>query len=251
MKRLLENIYNSYRELADEIDWKKYNSNDLFFGYIEHENDSLRDNFYAALVCRYWGYTGRIYLQCNRHISFDQCYDILIDTLNYVLKKRVWENPESSIYQDKTGPDKAFHLVIKRQKAILLASLTTNKRKTNFNTLSIDEIHEDYRDSADGLFSLVETSEMFPKINDFIRSNRTSFEMVVLDKICFSEWRTIKSIVKQMKELDGVDYEYYRDNYDILQNDFNNLVNQVKEMSNRKLMSEIKKLLYSLKSELV
>lgn len=251
MKRLLENIYNSYRELAEEIDWKKYNSNDLFFGYIEHENDSLRDNFYAALMCRYWGYTGRIYLQCNRHVRFEQCYDILVDTLNYVLKKRVWENPESSIYQDKAGPDKAFHLVIKRQKAILLASLTANKRKTNFNTLSIDEIHEDYRDSADGLFSLVEDSEMIPKINDFIRSNRTPFEIVVLDKICFSEWRTLNSIAKQMRELDGVDYEYYRDNYDILQNDFNNLVNQIKEMSNRKLMSEIKKLLYSLKSELV
>ena len=251
MKRLLEDIYNSYRILADEVNWKDYNSNDLFFEYIKHENDSLKDKFYAALMCRYWGYTGRIYLQCNRHVSFEQCYDILVDTLNYVLKKRAWENPGSSIYQDKTGPDKAFHIVIKRQKAILLASLTANKRKTNFNTLSIDEIHEDYQDSADGLFSLVEDSEMIPKINDFIKTNRTPFEIVVLDKICFSEWRTLNSIAKQMRELDGVDYEYYRDNYDILQSRFNELINQIKEMSNRKLLSEIKKLLYSLKGELV
>ena len=32
---------------------------------------------------------------------------------------------------------------------------------------------------------------------------------------------------------------------------FNELINQIKEMSNRKLLSEIKKLLYSLKGELV
>ena len=86
---MLEEVYSSYKKLADEINWKSYDPNDLFFEYIKHENSLLRDNFYAGIVCRYWGYTGRIYLQCNKHLPFEQCYDILIDTINYVLEKRV------------------------------------------------------------------------------------------------------------------------------------------------------------------
>lgn len=41
-------------------------------------------------------------------------------------------------------------------RGILLASLSAAKRKSNFNTLSIDEIHEKYSDAADGLFDISE-----------------------------------------------------------------------------------------------
>ena len=123
-KEMLEEVYKNYRQLADEVNWKKYNQNDLFFEYIKHENDSLKDKFYAGIVCRYWGLSGRIYQQCNRHVPFEQCYDILIDAINYVLEKRVWENPESSLYEDPTGPDKAFHIALRRQRGILLSGYT-------------------------------------------------------------------------------------------------------------------------------
>ena len=57
---MLEDVYKSFRSKADEVNWKNYNQNELFYEYIKHENDHLAEHFYAGIVCRYWGYTGRL-----------------------------------------------------------------------------------------------------------------------------------------------------------------------------------------------
>ena len=61
----------------------------VFFNYIIHENDSLKDNYFAGIVCRYWGYIGKIYTKLQRNVPIEQCYDIVIDAIRYVLDKRV------------------------------------------------------------------------------------------------------------------------------------------------------------------
>jgi hypothetical protein len=50
---LLEEVYSSYKKLADEINWKEYDPNELFFEYIKNENNELGEKFYAGIVCRY------------------------------------------------------------------------------------------------------------------------------------------------------------------------------------------------------
>lgn len=248
---MLEDVYYSYRRLADLVEWKLYNQNDLFFEYIKNENDSfLKECFYSAIVCRYWGYTGRIYVQHNRHIPFEQCYDILIDTINYVLSKRVWENPDNSLYNDPRGPDKAFHMVLKRQRSILLSNLTAYKRKTNFNTLSIDEIHEKYSDAAEGLFEIYSTSESDIELIEFIKNQKDTLSIIILDKICFDEWNSIKKVSKLLKELDETSGEYYYSTYGILPEEYGNVTNKIKSMRESKLTTEIKKLLYLLRREM-
>lgn len=246
---MLEEVYNSYRKLADQINWDKYNQNELFFKYIEHEDDNLCENFYAGIVCRYWGYTGRIYLQCNKHISFEQCYDILIDTINYVLDKRVWLNPESSLYNDSTAPDKAFHIVLKRQKSVLLSNLTAYKRKSNFNTLSIDEIHEKYADASEGLFELYPQDNSIQELVEYIRLREDSLEIIILDKICFDKWKTLKNVVKLIKKLDKNSSEYYNIRYGISVENYDKVITKISEINDSKLLFEIKKLLYILRKE--
>ena len=80
---MLEQIYNSYRKKADFINWKEYDQNQLFYEYIKHENDDLAEYFFAGIVCRFWGYAGRVYVQCNRHVTFEECHDCVIDTIRY------------------------------------------------------------------------------------------------------------------------------------------------------------------------
>lgn len=248
---LLEEVYRSYRYLADEVNWKNYNQNELFFEYIKNENDPhLRDCFYSGIVCRYWGYTGKIYLQCNKHVPFEQCYDILIDTINYVLEKRVWENPSSSLYQDLKAPDKAFHMVLKRQRSVLLSNLTAYKRKTNFNTLSIDEIHDEYSDAAEGLFNIYSTSEYEGGLIDLIQSQDDPLDIIILDKICFNEWKSIKNVVKLIKKLDESSREYYKSSYNISSENYDKTITKIRELRESKLTFEVKKLLYLLKDEL-
>ena len=247
---MLEEVYSSYKKLADEINWKEYNSNDLFFEYIKNENNELGEKFYAGIVCRYWGYTGRIYLQCNKHLPFEQCYDILIDTINYVLEKRVWENPESSLFLDKKGPDKAFHLVLKRQRSILLSNIMAYKRKTNFNSLSLDEIHEKYNDAAEGLFNIYYTSENEDDLVDFIKSWNDPLKIAILDTVCFSNWIRLKNIVKIIKNLDNSQSEYYQSKYGISSENYNNLISKIGTLTDSSLLMEVKRLLYIIREEL-
>ena len=52
---MLEEVYSSYRTLADEINWKKYDQNELFFNYLKYKDSDkdLAEKFYAAILCRY------------------------------------------------------------------------------------------------------------------------------------------------------------------------------------------------------
>lgn len=248
---MLEEVLKSYKEEADLINWRSYDQNELFFKYIENESDEIiSSRFYAGIVCRYWGYTGRLYLKCNKHITFEQCYDILIDTINYVLEKRVWQNPESSLYNDPAAPDKAFHIVLKRQLGIVLASLSAEKRKANFNALSIDALHEDYSDAGEGLFGLVdETSEGTMKLITYISSMRSTLDIIILDQICFSNWTTLKNIARNVKSISINNYDYYADMYLIDRDSFEKCISVISNYGQRTLLNYTKKLLFSLKSE--
>ena len=249
---MLEDVLKNYKDVASLVNWKKLNRNQLFFEYIKHEHEPIAENYYAGIVCKCWGYAGRLYSQCNQHVPFEDCYETLLDTINYVLQKRVWENPESSLYGDTSAPDKAFHIVLKRQRGILLAKLTADKRQANFNTLSIDGAHEEYADAADGLLDIGdESSEM--DINDinlvsFIRT-KDPLSILFLDQICFGNWSSLKNIITNTKKVSKSDFYYYNSTYNLDEKKFTKALKEVIITSNNQLMSELKKLLYIVKEE--
>ena len=98
-------IYQAYKIVADKINWKEININDLFKLQIEHENDDLGEIYFAALVCRTFGYAGRIYSQCQRHVPFEECHDCIIDALKYVLAEdgQIWRQICRSTEKMKKG----------------------------------------------------------------------------------------------------------------------------------------------------
>lgn len=249
---MLEQVYKSYRNKADEINWKDRDCNDLFFEYINHENDNLKDTYLSAIICRYWGYAGRVYLQCNKHVPFEDCYDCVIDTIRYVLKKRVWENENSSLYQDHAAPDKAFHIALKRQRGIMLSKLNTNKRKSNFNMLSLDEFHEEYADSADGLLFEYDSSEETMKhlISNYFNSN-DYINALFLDLICFSNYEkfSLQKVVRDLKLLNIDNLKYYKSEYIIDENIFKETLREIKKYSNRLLIIKLKVLLNNIKRD--
>ena len=249
---MLEDVYKNYKQLADAVDWKKYNQNDLFYEYIKHENDHLKENFYAGIVCRYWGLMGRIYVQCNKHVPFEQCYDILIDAINYVLEKRVWENPESSLYEDPTGPDKACHIALKRQRGILLSKYTAQKRQSNFNTLSIDEMYENYSDATEGLFNVVDETVPLMEVDrdlvNFINSFSNAKDKIILDQVCFTRWTSLQGVSNSLKRLSLDDYEYYDKMYNVKKIDFIRVLYELTRESSGSVLIDIKRLLNEVKT---
>jgi len=252
---MLEQVYKSYLNLANQIDWKKYSINDLFVKAIENENTDLYEKYYAGIICRVWGYSGRVYHSVNRHIPFEQCYDIVIDAVNYVLEKRVWENPESSLYGDKSAPDKAFHISLKRQRSIVLANLTADKRQSNFNNLSIDEFHEAYNDSSDGmLFEGLCSSESDNNLGIYISSyfdNDDYIEAFALDSICYGQYGdySVDKIIKIIKNLDNKDFKYYKMFYNLSNSKYKKYLKEISRTNKQIIEYHIKKLLYNLREE--
>jgi len=251
---MLEEVYKNYRRLADEIDWKKYNQNELVFEYIKHEHDPLKENFYAGIVCRWWGYSGKVFRACNKHVPFDQCYDVLIDAINYILEKRVWENPDSSLYGDPTAPDKAFHIALRRQQGILLSSYTAQKRQSNFNTLSIDEMYENYSDSTEGLFNMVDESsaptDKDEELVDFINSFSHPIQKIILDIICFTRWNTLPGVITKMRKLSIEDFEYYNTVYHITKEEYLAYLCKLARTPNITVMGWVQTLLREIKENL-
>lgn len=244
---MLEDVLKSYKDVAAKVDWKHLSRNQLFYEYIKHEHEPIAENYYAGIVCKCWGYAGRVYSQCNQHVPFEDCYETLLDTINYVLEKRVWENPESSLYGDPNAPDKAFHIVLKRQRGILLSNLNADKRRVNFNTLSIDGAKEEYEDAAEGLLNIGDVSsedDMNERALINFISGKSPLQILFLDQICFNDWNTLKSIITNVKRIKKSDFAYYNRTYGLSEKQFTKALYDVIITSNRTLMSELKKLLY-------
>lgn len=247
---MLEDVYKAYARKAGEIDWKKYNQNELFRKYIEHEQGELAEAFFAGIVCRYWGYAGRVFVQCNRHIPFEECLDCIIDAIRYVVKKRVWEDFNSTLYNDPTGPDKAMHIAMKRQRSIMLSKYNAKRRLSNFNTLSIDEAHESFNDSADGLlFDLQNTTDQLRTFISEYFEKEEYLNGLILDYICYSnEKYSDKNVIKYLKSFNAKDAEYLKHNYEIDENILKKTIFEVKQMSSEYLRIKINSLLYSIKN---
>lgn len=250
---MLEEVYASYKELADIINWKQYEKSELFREYIKHENDSDAMNYYSGIICRYWGYAAKIYSQCNQHVAFEQCYDVLLDTVNYVLKKRVWENPKSSLYENPAGPDIAFHIVLKRQRGLLLSNLSAEKRKTNFNTLSIDSIHDDYSDAAEGLFDIYDNSaeemETNSQLISFIKQHEPLY-IVILDLLTQTYDKTVRALSTALKDVTAECFQYFNDRYAIDKEAFDKVVEYIARCDSKRLQFDIKKAMQIVKDEL-
>lgn len=241
-------IFDVYLKVAEQagIDIDKMNINELFFKCLEVESDEYLYNAYlSALIYKTRGYAGRVYSQCKGHVPYEQCYDVLLDTINYVMKKRVWLNPESSLYNDPSAPDKAFHIVLKRQKGILLASLNTDKRVANFNSLSVDEFRENYNDATEGLLDIAENNSENNSLVNYI-SSKEPLEILILDQICFNNYTNFEQVAKNIKKLDFTDelISYYNNKYDMKPDDYSSALTDVMQLSIKKIVETIKKTTY-------
>ena len=255
---MLEDVYNSYRQAADCINWKKQDINELFKNYIEHENDGQRDAYFSGLMCKVWGYIGRLYVQCNKHVPIEQCYDILINTINYIVKKRVWEDENSTLYGNPKAPEMAFKVVLKRERGILLSNLNTDKRRSNFNSLSIDSLREEYNDSTDGMFYLDQLTseedhslEMILLVKSFFDKGQL-LEGLFIDMIAFglNTAYTERKVVTRLSNLKPEDFSYYNLVYNLSEKDYNKALYEIGNTSRRLLMIKLKQLMNSLKEEI-
>lgn len=147
---MLDDSYKLFLENANLLpNWDKMNKNELVNKYIEYENTnkSLASQYMSAIICKYWPKIQRFYKKTAFSATYEDIYDLLINSILRAIEARRWLQEDSSIYNDPAGPDKAINRTMICERLNFLAFKNRSKRVVNLNPASIDEIETEVGDS--------------------------------------------------------------------------------------------------------
>lgn len=142
-----------YEQYADSLGkWKYLSTSQLCLKYLEYRDcDSIKaDQYLSGVICRTISKCINYYInQRAKVVTEEDCYDIVIQSVLYVLDKKVWENISSGLFHNKDAPEIAINTRLKTQLINGFVANNRQKRKANAVILSLDSLEEE---SSDGYF---------------------------------------------------------------------------------------------------
>ena len=127
--------------------WKSINKNKLVILAIENMNTSSYDGYIAALMLKYWGKLSSYCNKCKLVATPEDVHTWLVKAVMYAIERHPWTNENSSIYNDKNGPDKVINRVMESKRLTFYQQLNRYNRKINSLLLSIESLSEDWADA--------------------------------------------------------------------------------------------------------
>lgn len=140
----LNELKSPYETLVkvNKIDLKSIEPQDIVDKYYEDEEH--RDLYISILVCKSWNSLQSLYYKHNEFkLSAEECYDIFIQTLYYVVKSRAWKKEDSTLFEDENAFLKAMNVTIGCRKKNYVHAQHRQKRVANYNSLSLDGVSEE------------------------------------------------------------------------------------------------------------
>lgn len=215
---MLEDVKRSYERRASTVvpNWRELDVNTLCNLYIENENNEVKKNgYFSAIVLKKWGYIGKHYINSKASgFSIEQCYDMVLDAIMYILKMRKWLDPNNKLYGDKNAPDKCLNRCIfsARQRDYYLSN--RDKRRYNYGGISLEAITDNVGDHTEVLCDEVLDQDnqdyMFVNvtlkniINHMVSKNKI-LEALVLDNIANDDCYTTKTETTEIVTKDTVE----------------------------------------------
>lgn len=145
---MLEEYREMYRATASLIgpEWKKLSRSELCNLYLEsvEKNDGRSDLYLSAIIYRFWNVANHnFYTQQLKSATEEDVYDWNIKGILYALEHHPWTDPESNLYGDVNGPEKAINVCIYSTKLNYYKAVSTAKRRLNNCILSIEKLTEE------------------------------------------------------------------------------------------------------------
>ena len=195
---MLEEYKTLYQQEADKIaEWKKINKNQLCNLFINETNKEKKNSYFSAIVCNYWYMIAKYYNMSKNIAQIEDVYGWLIDTIMYVLDNHVWTNPNSSLYKDPNGPDKAINRNISCRRYTAYQTFNRQKRKPSYLNVSWDDIAD--RCEIDTLMEDFD-SPINIDINNLIRNcflKQQYMTAFIIDNIAYGN--TFKTVTESVK----------------------------------------------------
>lgn len=143
---MLDDYKQLYKEKADLIvGWKNLTRSELCEKYLNYRdvNSVVADSYLSAIIYRFWNVAvHNYYSQQVKEATELDCYNNLVDSILYALNNHVWLNPNSSLYGDEKGPEKAINVVISSRKLNILGYNNMFKRRINKDSISLEYLQE-------------------------------------------------------------------------------------------------------------
>ena len=258
---MLDEIKQAYYENANLLkDWKKLSGNELCFRYVELKNkgDPLSNSYLSAIIYKFWGVAVRFYYsQTVRIASPEECYNWLIDSIQYVLDHHVWTDENHVLYKDEKAPEKAINVVFNSTKINYFVSLTRQKRKIDSTSISLEDISEEASESY--FLPVFDNYYLFEnELTDLIMSlynNYKYFDSVCLDLI-LNEDLVEKSIDKEdryrklkwrLRHLDNDYAVFFAKSYKLDYNDVKKSIDYISSLTTDELDLKIDRCMFELK----
>lgn len=145
---MLEEYKESYRATADLLGpgWKALSRSELCNLYLEsvEKNDGKSDLYLSAIIYKFWNVIQHnFYTQQLKSATEEDVYDWNIRGILYTLEHHPWTDPESNLYGDENGPEKAINVCIYSTKLNYYKAVSTAKRRLNNCTLSVEKLAEE------------------------------------------------------------------------------------------------------------
>ena len=143
LKQQFENI--------DTMELDNYSCTEVANMYLSNSYTIDQNKFISYLICNTWNLLQKIFYTNNNNVlSEEDCYDIFIQALHYVLHTHPWTNEKSTLYNDEKAFEKAMAITVSSRRKNFLKAKFRQKRIINSTNFSLDSLEEDF---TDGYFS--------------------------------------------------------------------------------------------------
>jgi hypothetical protein len=206
---MLEATRESYLGCANLLvpEWKNMSKNQLAFDALEHKNDRYYDGYVSALMLKYWGKMTAYYHRCKLVATPEDAHGWLVMAVMYALDNHPWTNPESSIHNDKNGPDKVINRVMESRRVTFYQQLNRYNRKINSALLSLESLSDDWADANTPMVDDEYNIDLEEIVMECFYL-KDYFYAFLLDAIIYENYIIHKHYKKIVTHLQSIDDEY-------------------------------------------
>lgn len=149
---MLNEIKLNYERYADTYvpGWRDVDKNEMCINYSNSDDKAYKDKLCPAIIVKFWDVFDRFSYnhQFGNVLSTDTIYDMYIDSLMYVLKKAVWNDSTSSVYNDAHAPERCLIMRMKHQRLNKIRDIGRYKELANLKPVSLDSLVDEFGDFA-------------------------------------------------------------------------------------------------------
>lgn len=145
---ILEDNKKIYESVANSVlpNWQNTNKNELVFEAVKCTNPIKKDAYISAIILKYWNKMIQYCYKTKLVATPEDVHSWLTAAVMYAIDNQPWNNPNSSIYQDKNGPDKVINRCMESRRVTYYQQLNRYNRKINGVIDSLDSLIDDYKD---------------------------------------------------------------------------------------------------------